>query len=290
MTDNKDYMVCFSGGNDSVALLQFMINGGYDFDVVFNDTGWAADGWIDRVKQIANMLGNHGSAHLFITESEGMEALVRRKKGWPMPASQFQFCTQFLKTIPTIKLLDEIDPENEITCVNGVRREESVYRNNAPEWIMDSKSHGGRELWQPLYMHSKESRDELILQFGMDVLPHSSRECYPCVCSNKDDLNEFSVDVNKIDLIERIEISMGHTKNLNPRTMFRPYRVGNGVGIRQAVAWGCGKRGYKSTKIPAAYKYTGAKTMQLEFDAAYNENTRQGREFARQCDGGYCGI
>ena len=27
----------------------------------------------------------------------------------------------------------------------------------------------------------------------------------------------------------------------------------------------------------------------LESDVAYDDNTKEGREFARQCDGGYCG-
>ena len=94
----------------------------------------------------------------------------------------------------------------------------------------------------------------------------------------------------KIDRIEIIEIEMGHTRNDKPRTMFRPYRVGGGVGIRQAVAWGRGERGYKSTYIPNEYRVKGQFQMfEGVSDVAYEIETKEGKEFNRQCDGGYCG-
>ena len=73
--------------------------------------------------------------------------------------------------------------------------------------------------------------------------------------------------------------------------MFRPYRVGGGVGIRQAVAWGRGERGFKSDYIPNQYKQVGEQTVMFESvsDVAYEIETKAGREFAKQCDGGFCG-
>ena len=73
--------------------------------------------------------------------------------------------------------------------------------------------------------------------------------------------------------------------------MFRPYRVGGGVGIRQAVAWGRGERGYKSDFIPNEYRITNQQFSMFEgvSDVAYDIETKAGKEFSRQCDGGYCG-
>lgn len=282
-----DYLVACSGGNDSIALIRFMMDKKKDFGVVYNDTGWARGDWPKRIKQVSEWLFNNGIP-FFVTQSEGMESLVRRKKGWPMPASAMQFCTKELKEIPTLSLLERIDPEKELTIVTGRRREESQNRADLPQWQDESPKHDGRECWNPLFRHDIETRDKLINRTPFDVLPHSSMECYPCVCANKKDMAAMSGDEERIAQIEKIELEMGHTRNGKPRTMFRPYRAGGGVGIRQVVQWGVGKRGWKAPYYPEEYKFKGNAT-ESESDIAYDENTKEGREFARQCDGGFCG-
>jgi 3'-phosphoadenosine 5'-phosphosulfate sulfotransferase (PAPS reductase)/FAD synthetase len=260
---------------------------GHSFGVVYNDTGWSRSDWPARIAKVSNWCFENGIQFL-ITKSEGMESLVRRKKGWPMPASKMQFCTHELKEKPTLELLNRIDPEKELTIVTGRRREESQNRSDLPQWQDESPKHDGRECWNPLYLHTKEMRDELIVRAGFEPLTHSSMECYPCVCANKSDMAQMAGDEKRIAEIEAIEIDMGFTKNEKPRTMFRPYRAGGGVGIRQVVEWGCGPRGWKAPYIPEAYQFNGNSTSE-ESDIAYDDNTKEGREFARQCDGGYCG-
>ncbi|WP_100913523.1 phosphoadenosine phosphosulfate reductase family protein [Pseudoalteromonas spongiae] len=284
------YLLTSSFGNDSVALIQLALNKGLDFEVVYNDTGWARKDWPKRVALFSSWLMEKGIT-LHITKSIGMAELVKKKKGWPMPASKMQFCTQELKEKPTEELLNKIDPDCELIIVTGRRREESQNRADLPLWQHESPKHGGRDVWNPLINHDEKQRDELIKQTGFEVLPHSSMECYPCVCANKDDLAQLLETPDRIDEIERLEIEMGFTRNQKPRVMFRPYRVGNGVGIRQAVLWGAGARGYKSGFIPNEYKIAGEQCLMFEgiSDIAYEINTREGREFARQCDGGFCG-
>ena len=284
------YIVGCSGGNDSIANIQLMIDKELDFCVVYNDTGWARDDWPARIKIISEWLFGLGVT-FHITKSEGLESLVRRKKGWPMPASAMQFCTQELKEKPNNELLAKIDPDLELVCVTGRRREESQNRADLAEHQEESSKHGGRDVWNPLVRHDEAMRDELINKTPFKPLPHSSMECYPCVCANKTDLSKMPLNDARIDLIESIEIDMGHTRNDKPRTMFRPYRVGGGVGIRQAVAWGRGERGFKSHYTPNEYKLKGEQCLMFEgvSDVAYEIETKEGREFARQCDGGYCG-
>ena len=281
-----NYLAACSGGNDSIALIQFLYQRDLEFGVVYNDTGWAAEGWNDRIDVIRRWCEQRDIS-FFITQSEGMEALVRRKKGWPMPASNMQFCTAALKEEPTIKLLDEIDPDKELTICTGRRRLESQNRSDLPQYQDESPKHGGRECWNPLYLHDEAMRDTLILAMGFTPLSHSSQECFPCVCANKTDLAAIPKDSPRIDYIEAIEIDMGFTRNEKPRTMFRPYRVGGGVGIRQAVDWGHGERGYKSDFVPAPYKFKGSAT-EAPLDFVYDEDG-QGLLFSPQCDGGYCG-
>lgn len=279
------YLVASSFGNDSVATIQFMLNGSYDFSVVYNDTGWARHDWPARVQMFSEWLFNKGIT-LHITKSVGMKELVQQKKGWPMPASAMQFCTGELKEKPTELLMQKIDPDCELVIVTGRRREESQNRANLPLWQYESAKHGGRDVWNPIAMLNEPERNELIKQAGFEVMPHSSMECYPCVCANKSDLAALKQTPDRITEIERLEIEMGFTKNQKPRTMFRPYRVGGGVGIRQAVMWGAGERGFKADFVPNEYKPEGQFNMfEGVSDIAYEDDI----QFKRQCDGGYCG-
>lgn len=279
-----EFIVTCSGGNDSVALIQWMIeNTNGSFTVMYNNTGWASDDWPARIEEIKDRCELRGIKFIE-TKSEGMIALVRRKKGWPMPASKMQFCTSELKEKPSLEVYEQIDPEKKLVVVTGRRRDESQNRASLALWNYNSEKHGKRDVYNPLINHTADMRDELIERFGMTVLPHSSMECYPCVCANKTDLAAIQKDSKRIDLIEAVEIEMGFTRNGKPRTMFRPYRVGGGVGIRQAVDWGHGTRGYKSTEIPKPYRFKGESSEGVN-DIAYSDNIRE----QRQCDGGFCG-
>lgn len=331
------YAVTSSFGNDSIALIQWMQeNHKGEFFVVYNDTQWASDDWPKRVSDLSMKCFEMG-IQVVVTQSEGMENLVRRKKGWPMPASNMQWCTQELKERPSLNVYQKYDktmvrltvdgeskyvpaiadnmfPFNskvnaknkdgskkhktelevlsggDLIIVTGRRREESQNRRNLDKWQFNSVKHGGRDVYNPIAMFNENDRDIYIRKFGIEPLPHSSKECEICVCFNKDEMSKLPIDAPVIDKIEAIEISMGHTKNKKPRTMFRPYRCGGAVGIRQVVyGWGHGKRGWKAEHIPSEYIYTGGNVSESESDVAYDEDTKEGREFAKQCDGGYCG-
>ena len=287
----KKFIVTSSFGNDSVALIQYMHqHHKNDFCVLYNDTGWARDDWPIRVQKISMMCFELGIA-VHITKSVGMESIIRKNKGWPMPASKMQWCTQHLKEKPSNDFYEKHDQDCDAIIVTGRRRAESQNRANLPIHQHDSAKHGGRDVYNPLANYDEEQRDKLIHDFGLKVLPHQSMECYPCVCANKKDLAKMPLDDPRIDLIEKIEIDLGFTRNEKPRVMFRPYRVGGGVGIRQAIAWGRGERGFKSDYVPNEYKFKGEQCQLFESvsDVAYEIETKAGKEFAKQCDGGFCG-
>jgi len=229
-----NYVIFASYGNDSIALIQFAHEKDLrDVAVVYSDTGWAADWWLERVEQGEALAKKYGFS-VFRTTSEGMPDLVRRKKGWPMGGGP-AFCTAELKVLPGIAWLDEHDPEKEATCLTGVRREESQNRKDAPQWVTESKRHGGRELWQPLVNHKEQQRDALIEAAGFKVLPHRSMECYPCVHANIDDIRRLTPE--RIKYIESLENELGINSKGNPRVMFRPKRHKGATGIREVFAW-----------------------------------------------------
>lgn len=229
-----DHVIFASYGNDSVALIQWAYEQGLkDVHVAYSDTGWAACYWASRVDIAEHWVRDLGFTPHRI-KSEGMEALVKRKKAWPRGGGhRFQWCTAALKIEPASKWLDAHDPDGEAICMVGIRREEGAARSDAPEWVEESDNHGGRNLWSPLVRHTEQMRDDLIRKTPLPVLPHRSKECWPCVNARHEELKHL--DPERIDYIEALEQDAGTNSKGNPRVMYRPSRHGGAVGIRAVV-------------------------------------------------------
>ena len=226
------YVIFASGGNDSVALIQYAIEAGWSNVIVaYNDTGWASPEWPIRIRKLKSFVRRAGFKFHTI-KSEGMSALVTRKKAFP--ANKPKFCTYELKIRPAQEWLAKIDPDCEMICCVGVRRAESAARAQWPEWEECSEKHGGRPLCAPLVRYTDDDRNLLLARAGWDVLPHRSRECSPCVNANKSDLRILPlVDIEKV---RKKELEMG----LN---MFRPHRMMGAKGIDEAMKWAHSNRG-----------------------------------------------
>jgi 3'-phosphoadenosine 5'-phosphosulfate sulfotransferase (PAPS reductase)/FAD synthetase len=223
-----------SYGNDSIALIQFAHEAGWDgVTVLHTDTGWAAPGWKPRVLEAEEWVRSLGFTAAR-TKGETMEQLVERKKAWPRGGGRrFQFCTEALKEAPAVAWLEEHDPEKDAICLVGIRREESANRTHWPEWTPDSPKHGGRDLYAPLVRHTEAMRNDLIRRTPMPIISGRSKECYPCVNANKGELKWL--DEPNIIRVERIEEKMGINGKGNARVMFSPARHGGAIGIRAVV-------------------------------------------------------
>lgn len=218
-------VISSSAGNDSLAMIQFSIEREIpDLHVVFCDTGWSAPGWMQRVEKIHAYAESHG-IKTHIVKSIGMIDLVRMKKGFPGNAQQF--CTAHLKGIPFLQWIDEEDKEYKAVVMVGKRRAESEARKDTPEFIYDSDYHGGRTLWHPLYLHTDEQRNELIIKAGFEVLPHRSLECNPCVNANRKDFMRLTA--GEIERVNDLEVEIG-------KPMFRPKRF-SALGIHGVIQW-----------------------------------------------------
>ena len=240
--DVAPHVVFSSMGNDSIALISYLSRMRLpEVHVVYSNTGWAHTEWAARVDECENWVLQLGM-RFHTTISEGMEALVKRKKGWPR--NGMQFCTEELKINPAKLLLEKIDPEGKAVCCVGKRRAESKERADTPEFVYNSAAHWGRTVWNPLYLHTDEQRDELIEAAGFDPLPYKSRECFPCINSKRSQLRELAFDEDRIAKIERIEKEMGSSpKTGKAKTMFRPYRHMGATGIREVIDWANSERG-----------------------------------------------
>lgn len=226
------YVISASYGNDSMALIQFAYETQLkDVTVVYCDTGWAKSDWHKRVEAGEALAKSYGFQTIR-QKSIGMVELVRMKKGFPFHRSQF--CTAHLKGLPFLEWIDEADPECESIVMIGKRREESHKRADTPEWIDSSEYHGGRKVWHPLYLHNTDARNSLLKSAGIEVLPHRSDECFPCVNANKMDIQRL--EEAAITRLEILEHEIG-------KTMFRPYKHGNAKGIRKVHIWAHSNRG-----------------------------------------------
>ena len=227
------HVIFASYGNDSCALIQWAIEAALsDVTVLYNDTGWAAPEWAERLESMESWVKTAGFTPAR-TQSIGLVQLAKDKKAWPRQG--MQFCTQHLKQKPSLEWLDKYDPDKAAICLVGVRREESRNRSEFPEWTAASEMHVGRKVWAPLVTHSGEKRDRLLMRAGIEPLPHRSLECWPCVNSNAADIRTLTPE--RINEIERIEENMGFTGKGKLRTFFRPYRHQGATGIREVYRW-----------------------------------------------------
>ena len=119
-----DYVISASYGNDSMALMQWAFERGLNnVAVAYCNTGWAAKGWparVERCEAHAKRLG----FNVVRLQSMGMEALVKMKKGFP--GNGQQLCTAWLKGLPFLTWIDEVDPDRTSIIMIGKRRA-SIY-------------------------------------------------------------------------------------------------------------------------------------------------------------------
>lgn len=214
-----------SYGNDSVALIQWAHEQRLpNVTVAYCDTGWASPAWPKRVEAGENLAHSYGFETVRC-KSIGMAELVKIKKGWP--GNGQQFCTAHLKGVPFLEWIDVADPNCQAVVLIGKRRVESEARKDTPEFIESSPYHGDRKIWHPLYAHTNEQRDELLMTAGFVPLPHRSLECNPCVNANRSDFKRLTP--GEIERVNDLEAEIG-------KPMFRPKRF-NAMGIHSVIAW-----------------------------------------------------
>ena len=241
-------ILCCSGGNDSVALIRWAyLNRLKDVTVLYNDTGWAAPFWGKRMEDLRALCIEYGFSYAE-TKSVGFCEMVKLKKGFPMAAGPMQFCSDFLKKQPTLKWLKDNDPGKKAIIYIGIRREESRNRKDHPSEILGDSKYEGRLQKFPLTDYTEKERDFLIDETGLDILLHSSMECFPCVNANRADLRLLARYPSRINQLRKLEQDMGFTKKGKPKVMFRPYRHMGATGISEVIAWAIADKGkYKKT-------------------------------------------
>lgn len=240
---SRMHVISSSYGNDSLALIQWAYEQKFsNLHVVFVDTGWSADGWLERVAKGEDWARSLGfTVHHLIPPVQFEELMISRKG---FPNQRYQWCSAHLKGIPLLNWIDELDPACDAIQMIGKRREESRERADTPEWIINSEYHGGRIVRHPLYLHTEVMRNELLERAGYTPLPHRSQECAPCVNANRGDF--LLLGEREIIRAECLEFEVG-------KNMFRPKRHMGAKGVRQIIKWAHSPRGKYEKDDPAEF-------------------------------------
>lgn len=229
------FVIFSSYGNDSCALIQWAHEWQLDdVAVVYSDTGWATEGWEERVIGKETWVRSLGfTPHR--TQSIGFRQLARVKKGFP--TQRYQWCSYVLKIEPGRRWLEENDPNKSAICIVGARHDEAKSplssRAKFPEYLVRSENHGGRMMLAPMVDWDAATRDVYLRRAGIEPPPHRSGEC-KCINSNKGDMRRFSAA--DIQEIEDAEFEVG-------RPMYRPHRHMGAKGIREVIKWAHSARG-----------------------------------------------
>lgn len=221
-----------SGGKDSAALSLWLTEVGIEHDRVFLDTGWENPATYEYLRgPLAAAIGP-----IVEVGSEGMQALVRRKKMFP--SGRFQFCTTELKIKPFVAYTESLDYD--VVNAIGIRGEESRDRAAMAEWEQGDGL--PFETWRPLLGWTLADVVAIHRRHGLIPNPlyldgYPRVGCWPCVRSDQETLARLTAD--RIATIAEMETER------NGPTMFAVRPPGETtrkrLPIADVVAWA--KRG-----------------------------------------------
>jgi len=181
------YLVSLSGGKDSTACLLWALNTLPKEDIIpyYIDTKWEHD----AVYEYLDYLEEKFDIKIIRLESEGMEALSKRKK--MMPNRMFRFCTENLKIKPAIEFYKTFQDKGiDFINITGVRRDESEARANTESFVI---SQDGIKTLHPIAYWNTQRVFDYHKENGIDVNPlykkgFSRVGCYPCIYARKHEL------------------------------------------------------------------------------------------------------
>ena len=181
------------------------------------DTKWEHDAVYEYLDYLEEKL----DVKIIHLESEGMEALSKRKK--MMPNRAMRFCTDNLKIVPAKKFYEEFQDKG-IDFINivGVRRDESKAREDEEVFKISE----GIKTLQPIAYWNTQRVFDYHKENGIEVNPLYKKGakrvgCYPCIYATKHELQ--GMEQKYIDRLRGLENDMSKIVD-NPKnaTFFPP--------------------------------------------------------------------
>ncbi len=221
------FIVIGNYGDETIAVMQWIKQQGLaPVTVVSIDTGWAAPCWQTRVAAGEAFAKRCGFTPVRLQAKLNFADLVRERQHFPN--QKYQWCPGFLKGLPLLQWLDDVDPSCEATIVLSKRRAASRAQANLPEYIAESEHHGQRRVWHPLYDIDNAARDALVTAAKFPLLHHRSLECDPCI--HNSDADFLRMEPHSIAKIKSLETEVGEP-------MFVPANYAGAKGIVAVIEY-----------------------------------------------------
>lgn len=209
------HVIIANFGNDSIALLEWARQQRLpEVFVLSVDTGWGAEIWAQRVALIDQYITSHDMTHVRLMPEYNFSRLVQERHNFP--SIKFHWCASFLKGLPILDWLDQVDPDLEATVLLAKRQEQAPALHKLQEFELESHSYGDRKVWYPLYQHTLSQRNALIKQAGFDLLHTRSLECDPCIYNQRSDFQRL--DDKRIQQVATLEAIVGRPMFSTPIT------------------------------------------------------------------------
>jgi 3'-phosphoadenosine 5'-phosphosulfate sulfotransferase (PAPS reductase)/FAD synthetase len=202
---NLALIVAVSAGKDSTATALALREAGYEFRMVFADTGWEDKLVYEHLEHLREKLGPID----VVGSPGGMQAKVRERAGFPGRLQRW--CTSELKLRPLREYHDayEMTHGQDTLNVVGVRAAESEARAKLAEYEDDDTWNGW--IWRPIIRWTTEDVLRIHHRHGIEVNPlyklgHNRVGCYPCIMSTKEDIRLVAEHApERIDEIRELE-------------------------------------------------------------------------------------
>ena len=161
------YIVYFSGGKDSLVLLELVRMSGVKYEAVYNVTGIDAPESIYYIRQFPEVKFNHPKQNFF--------KLVEK---WGMPTMQRRYCCKVLK---------EGEGAGRV-CMTGVRKEESCRRSRYPDVKIFSNRKEHKE-----HRNERKSFEEIEANEHRCIKGKDKIMVYPILEWTKEEVWEFII-------------------------------------------------------------------------------------------------
>jgi 3'-phosphoadenosine 5'-phosphosulfate sulfotransferase (PAPS reductase)/FAD synthetase len=220
-----------AGRNEHPMTVEFVSEYSRTIHPVQEATPKVSDIW--KTENFAATKGLDGEAELTFN-------LMAKIKG-RFPSRRAQFCTMFLKIIPSARWIAENIPDGEFIRYTGRRRDESADRANIAFEEFDD--YFGCIVKNPLADWTKQMCFDYVKLHGEPInmlytLGFDRVGCAPCINSGKEDVKAWADRFPEmIDKVRRWEVEVG-------KTFFSPCVPGKSINwIDEVVEWSRTSRG-----------------------------------------------
>ncbi|AZV47414.1 hypothetical protein C3L23_09075 [Nautilia sp. PV-1] len=226
-----DFIIMFSGGKDSTAVLLFVLNHIRKYNkknrirILFFDTKWEHEYTYQYLTYIEKKLG----LKIERIETEGMKNLCVRKKRIPRGLVS-RFCTKELKIIPFKKWLFENYIQKgkkagkDFIIVQGIRAEESDRRAERYDIFnvknFEIEKHRFKVIyWNAIFTWTKEQVFNYIKQNGLKLNPLYTElgmervGCFPCVSARTVEIKAVAADDKYRKRVFELEEAVNKVRN-----------------------------------------------------------------------------